>query len=98
MTAADDRYATDLARGIALAAELAVMAETDPDHPVLAAVRIALEVADVRRAAHRLLRRVALDVHGGDVEHWRALAAAHVPYAVLERRRALPGVAPRRTA
>jgi hypothetical protein len=82
----------------ALALGLAQIAETDPHHEVIVAARLALEIADARRAHHRALRETALDVHGGDVATWRALAARE-PRSTILARRAQPGpLAPERAA
>ena len=45
--------------------------------------------ADVAR------RAAGHDLHGGDVGFWRRLAANSVPFAEMERRRAVPGQMPR---
>jgi hypothetical protein len=74
-----------------LALQLAQIAETDPHHEIILAARLALEIADARRAAHRALREASFDVHGGDRAFWRKWAADHVPHDVLRARRAMPG-------
>lgn len=89
MTATPDPATPD---PITLAHQLAVLAETEPDHPLLIAVRIALEVADARRAHHRARREASLDVHGAlPPREWRRWADNHVPHAEIARRRATPG-------
>jgi hypothetical protein len=84
---------------IAAAHRIAVLAETDPDHPVILAVRLALEAADARREHRGAIRQAGLDIHSGRTpEEWRRWADNHVPHAEIERRRAEPGrLAPRET-
>jgi hypothetical protein len=77
---------------IETARQLAILVETNPDSPVLLAVRLALEVADGRRAARRARREAGLDVHSAlTPEQWRRWAENHVPHAEIARRRAEPG-------
>lgn len=78
----------DLPAAVALAHQLAALAETDPDHPLLIAVRFALEISDARRARRRAVRMAGLDVHGGQRWHWADYARNHVPHAEIARRRA----------
>lgn len=73
-----------------LALQLAQIAETDPHHEILVAVRLALEIADARRAERGALREASLEVHGGDTAMWRALAA-RAPRSTILARRAQPG-------
>jgi hypothetical protein len=70
-----------------LALMIARTMETDPEHPAILAIRMALEVADNRRAERGAIREAALDVHGGDTDYWRRFADNHVPYTEIERRR-----------
>lgn len=75
-----------------LALQLAQIAETDPHHEILLAVRLALEIADARRADRRALREAALDVHGAkSPAEWRQWAQTRVPFEELQRRRVQPG-------
>jgi hypothetical protein len=88
MTATDPA----VSEAVALAHRLAVLLETDPDHPVVIAVRFALDVGDDRRARHRAVREAGLDVHSGlTPTEWRRWAANHVPHDEMTRRRAAPG-------
>jgi len=48
-------------------------------------------ISDPHRTHRALLRQVSDDVHGGDTRFWRRVAANHVPYTELVRRRAVPG-------
>jgi hypothetical protein len=71
-----------------LAHQLAVLAETAPDADLLIAVRLALEVADARRAHRGAVREASLDVAGG----WpRGYADRWVPHEEITRRRTQPG-------
>jgi hypothetical protein len=69
------------------------LAEQRPDHVVLLAIRVAIEVADARRA-ELLERRLAMRDASHDVAaaaDWGRIAREHVPYEELQRRRAQPG-------
>lgn len=81
-------------RAVELAHELAVLAETDPHHPLLLAVRLALDVVDARdveRAERWEEGQAGLRVHGGEAGRWRRWASNYVSFAELQRRRAVPG-------
>ena len=80
-----------LAGAVAVAHRVAVLAETDPNAPLVVAVRAALEVADARRAAHRDRRIAGLQVHGGDSSWWACWAEQWLPYAEMAALRATPG-------
>jgi hypothetical protein len=82
----------DTATALVLARRLAVLAETDPGHPLVVVARS--EIADARREEHRRLREAALDVHGGDRQLWRTLATEDVPHEQLVKRRRRPGPMP----
>ncbi|WP_158228039.1 hypothetical protein [Pseudonocardia sp. MH-G8] len=71
-----------------VALALAQRMEVSPDDELVVAVRLALQVADARRAAHRALREVALDVHSAHTAaEWRQWAETRVSFAELQRRR-----------
>lgn len=80
----------EVAEAVALAHRLAVLAETDPAAPLIVAVQAALDIAEARRAARRVHRLVALQIHGGDRAQWRRWAGQWVPADELARRRACP--------
>jgi hypothetical protein len=68
---------------------LAQLMEVDPSHELVLAARLALEIGDARRAAHRELREASLDVHSAlSPAEWRLWAENHVPCEELQRRRA----------
>lgn len=81
----------ELAEAVALAHRLAVLAETDPTAPLIAAVQAALDIAGARRDARRARRLVALQIHAGGCESWRRWADQWIPADELARRRARPG-------
>jgi hypothetical protein len=75
---------------VGLGLVIAQLAETDPHHELLIAARLALTVADARRADRRALRESALEVHAGRTPgQWRRWAERHVPFEELQRRRGL---------
>lgn len=81
----------EVAEALAIGHRLAVLAETDPAAPLIVAVRVALEVADARRAARRDRRVAGWEVHGGDSAWWARWAERWMPYAELAALRAVPG-------
>lgn len=74
---------------VRLAVHLCQLAETDPENTLLFLVRQALEVADLRREYRRTHREISQQISAGT--DWRAVAANHVPFDELQRRRAVPG-------
>lgn len=75
---------------LALALTIARLAETDPHHDLLIAARLALDIADARRANRHALREAALQVHTARTPaQWRRWAQHHVPFEDLQRRRGL---------
>ena len=77
---------------IAMAVELVQLAEREPTHPAIVAVRLAVEVIDLRRAWRRIMRQTSAEVSAAT--DWRRMAAAHIPYEEMARRRAVPGRPP----
>jgi hypothetical protein len=72
----------------ALALTIAQLAETDPHHELLIAARLALDIADARRAHRRALREASREVHAARSRgQWRRWAQEHVPFEELQRRR-----------
>lgn len=77
--------------------EVGALISTLPiNHPLVAAAKLAVEVAFARHAARIAHRDISRQVSTGT--DWRRVAAKHVPYDELQRRRAAPGPMPRRAA
>lgn len=74
---------------VTLGVALVQLGERDPDHPLIIAIRCAVEVIDLRRQWRRALREASHDVAGAT--DWRRVALDHVPHTELQRRRAQPG-------
>ncbi|OLS99367.1 hypothetical protein BJF90_39340 [Pseudonocardia sp. CNS-004] len=73
---------------LALALVLAQLDEVDPEHELLVAARLALDIAAARRVERRALREAALDVHAARTPaQWRRWAQHHAPFEELQRRR-----------
>ncbi len=67
---------------------IARLVATDPDHAIVVAARLALEIGDAQRVAHRALRDAALDVHGAlNPAEWRRWAEQRIPFDQLQSRR-----------
>lgn len=89
-TAAGGRPPVHAFDPVALALAIAQLAETDPHHELLIAARLALDIADARRADRRALRETALAVHAAQSRgQWRRWAQQRVPFEELQRRRGL---------
>lgn len=84
--------ADELSEALVVAHRVAVLAETDPNDPLVVALRVALEVADARRADRRDLRVAGWEVHGGDSAWWARWVQRWMPYADLAALRATPGM------
>ncbi|MGH3612529.1 MAG: hypothetical protein ACRDRK_08015 [Pseudonocardia sp.] len=82
---------SEVTEALAIAHQVAVLAETDPAAPLIVATRAALEVADARHAARRDRRVAGWEVHGGDSARWARWADQRMPYAKLAALRATPG-------
>lgn len=89
--AAPDIDDVELADAVALGGRLAALAETEPDHPLVLAARLAVEIADARAEEHRALREAAADVHAAAPPGtWRDLAWEPT-WQELQTRRYPPG-------
>ena len=60
----------------------------------IAALLVAAEawlIADPHRVIRSVLKQASDDIHGGESARWRDWAVNRVPFAELQRRRAVPG-------
>jgi hypothetical protein len=70
--------------------ELAVeLSKLPPHHPLVAAARSAVEVAELRRERQHALAEASKAISAGT--DWRRVANEHVPHEEIQRRRQAPG-------
>jgi hypothetical protein len=71
---------------VALGHALTAIAERRPNEALVVSLRVALEMADMRRTHRQDMAHAGSEI--ASAVDWRRFADAHIPYEELKRRRA----------